>query len=156
MEQQNYSLIPGLVGETGEKVTSSVPVLQFLCCCCSVASPSPSVMQLLIRGIWFQFWQDWAVLSLIQVICAKCSEFKPLADNSRHNRVCKDCFHLLSATPCNLGNEAAGEQKKKNSTEVYLFCQSASLISATSAKAWLKSACILISCLLTFLYLIIY
>ncbi|XP_015276670.1 PREDICTED: FYVE, RhoGEF and PH domain-containing protein 3, partial [Gekko japonicus] len=51
------------------------------------------------------------------VICAKCSEFKPLADNSRHNRVCKDCFQLLSATPYNLGNEAAGEQKKKNITE---------------------------------------
>nr|XP_056709406.1 FYVE, RhoGEF and PH domain-containing protein 3 isoform X1 [Euleptes europaea] len=51
------------------------------------------------------------------VICAKCSEFKPLADNSRHNRVCKDCFQLLSATPYNLGNEAAGEQKKKTITE---------------------------------------
>uniref|UniRef100_A0ACB8EH96 Uncharacterized protein n=1 Tax=Sphaerodactylus townsendi TaxID=933632 RepID=A0ACB8EH96_9SAUR len=50
------------------------------------------------------------------VICAKCSEFKPFADNSRHNRVCKECFQLLSAT-CNLGNEAAGEQKKKAITE---------------------------------------
>ncbi|XP_062977677.1 FYVE, RhoGEF and PH domain-containing protein 3 [Elgaria multicarinata webbii] len=47
------------------------------------------------------------------VICAKCSEFKTFADNSRNNRVCKDCFQLLSATPCISGNEGAGEQKKK-------------------------------------------
>nr|XP_034962210.1 FYVE, RhoGEF and PH domain-containing protein 3 isoform X2 [Zootoca vivipara] len=51
------------------------------------------------------------------VICAKCSEFKTLADNSRHNRVCKECFQLPSATTCVLGNESAGEQKKKMATE---------------------------------------
>ncbi|XP_032996773.1 FYVE, RhoGEF and PH domain-containing protein 3 isoform X1 [Lacerta agilis] len=51
------------------------------------------------------------------VICAKCSEFKTLADNSRHNRVCKECFQLPSAIPCVLGNEGAGEQKKKMATE---------------------------------------
>ncbi|XP_061474189.1 FYVE, RhoGEF and PH domain-containing protein 3 isoform X2 [Rhineura floridana] len=46
------------------------------------------------------------------VICAKCSEFKTLADSSR-NRMCKECFQLLSATPCVSSNEGAGEQKKK-------------------------------------------
>uniref|UniRef100_H9G582 FYVE, RhoGEF and PH domain containing 3 n=1 Tax=Anolis carolinensis TaxID=28377 RepID=H9G582_ANOCA len=51
------------------------------------------------------------------VICAKCSEFKTLADNSRQNRVCKDCFQLPSVTPCISGNESAGEQKKKIATE---------------------------------------
>ncbi|XP_053144131.1 FYVE, RhoGEF and PH domain-containing protein 3-like isoform X2 [Hemicordylus capensis] len=51
------------------------------------------------------------------VICAKCSEFKTLADNSRHNRVCKDCFQPLSAVPNISGNEAAGEQKKKINVE---------------------------------------
>ncbi|KAJ7316836.1 hypothetical protein JRQ81_002998 [Phrynocephalus forsythii] len=48
------------------------------------------------------------------VICAKCSEFKIFADNSRQNRVCKDCFHLLSVT---LSSEGPGEQKKKFITE---------------------------------------
>uniref|UniRef100_A0A674JE88 FYVE, RhoGEF and PH domain containing 3 n=1 Tax=Terrapene triunguis TaxID=2587831 RepID=A0A674JE88_9SAUR len=56
------------------------------------------------------------------VICAKCSEFKPLADNSRHNRVCKDCFLLSSAVPCNTGAESMGEQKKKTAVEVQLSC----------------------------------
>ncbi|NXY48503.1 FGD3 protein, partial [Ceuthmochares aereus] len=51
------------------------------------------------------------------VICAKCSEFKPLADNSRHNRVCKDCFLQLSASPCSPGVEAVGEQKKRLAAE---------------------------------------
>ncbi|NWX90447.1 FGD3 protein, partial [Nothoprocta pentlandii] len=50
------------------------------------------------------------------VICAKCSEFKPLADNSRHNRVCKDCFLQLSGSPCSPGFET-GEQKKRLATE---------------------------------------
>uniref|UniRef100_A0A8C3TY20 FYVE, RhoGEF and PH domain containing 3 n=1 Tax=Catharus ustulatus TaxID=91951 RepID=A0A8C3TY20_CATUS len=51
------------------------------------------------------------------VICAKCSEFKPLADNSRHNRVCKECFLQLPASPCSPGVEAAGEQKKRLAAE---------------------------------------
>ncbi|KAM6468036.1 FYVE, RhoGEF and PH domain-containing protein 3 isoform 2-T2 [Liasis olivaceus] len=51
------------------------------------------------------------------VICAKCSEFKTLADNSRQNRVCKDCFQLLSANLCMSGNEGAGEQRKKITME---------------------------------------
>ncbi|RLV90264.1 hypothetical protein DV515_00014512 [Chloebia gouldiae] len=51
------------------------------------------------------------------VICAKCSEFKPLADNSRHNRVCKECFLQLPASPCSPGVEAVGEQKKRLATE---------------------------------------
>uniref|UniRef100_A0A8D2KYH5 FYVE, RhoGEF and PH domain containing 3 n=1 Tax=Varanus komodoensis TaxID=61221 RepID=A0A8D2KYH5_VARKO len=52
------------------------------------------------------------------VICAKCSEFKTFADNSRNNRVCKDCFQLPSATLCISGSESAGEQKKKIGMEV--------------------------------------
>ncbi|KAH0630111.1 hypothetical protein JD844_012753 [Phrynosoma platyrhinos] len=53
------------------------------------------------------------------VICAKCSEFKTLADNSRQNRVCKDCFQLPSAVPCISGNENAEEQNKKMAIELY-------------------------------------
>lgn len=60
----------------------------------------------------------------MQVICAKCSEFKPLADNSRHNRVCKDCFQILSAAPSSPGAEAVGEQKKKIATEVLMISYS--------------------------------
>uniref|UniRef100_A0A8C0BWE0 FYVE, RhoGEF and PH domain containing 3 n=1 Tax=Buteo japonicus TaxID=224669 RepID=A0A8C0BWE0_9AVES len=51
------------------------------------------------------------------VICAKCSEFKPLADNSRHNRVCKECFLQLPTSPCSPGVEAVGEQKKRLAAE---------------------------------------
>uniref|UniRef100_A0A8B9E307 FYVE, RhoGEF and PH domain containing 3 n=1 Tax=Anser cygnoides TaxID=8845 RepID=A0A8B9E307_ANSCY len=51
------------------------------------------------------------------VICAKCSEFKPLADNSRHNRVCKECFLQLPASPCSPGVETVGEQKKRQAAE---------------------------------------
>ncbi|XP_063267308.1 FYVE, RhoGEF and PH domain-containing protein 3 isoform X3 [Prinia subflava] len=51
------------------------------------------------------------------VICAKCSEFKPLADNSRHNRVCKECFLQLPASPCSPGVETVGEQKKRLAAE---------------------------------------
>ncbi|XP_061329040.1 FYVE, RhoGEF and PH domain-containing protein 3 isoform X3 [Pezoporus flaviventris] len=51
------------------------------------------------------------------VICAKCSEFKPLADNSRHNRVCKECFLQLPASPCSPGVEAVGEHKKRLAAE---------------------------------------
>uniref|UniRef100_A0A8C5TKJ9 FYVE, RhoGEF and PH domain containing 3 n=1 Tax=Malurus cyaneus samueli TaxID=2593467 RepID=A0A8C5TKJ9_9PASS len=40
------------------------------------------------------------------VICAKCSEFKPLADNSRHNRVCKECFLQVPAGPCSPGKQS--------------------------------------------------
>ncbi|KAM8994942.1 FYVE, RhoGEF and PH domain-containing protein 3 isoform 9-T12 [Ara ararauna] len=51
------------------------------------------------------------------VICAKCSEFKSLADNSRHNRVCKECFMQLPASPCSPGVEAVGEHKKRLAAE---------------------------------------
>ncbi|XP_013912398.1 PREDICTED: FYVE, RhoGEF and PH domain-containing protein 3-like [Thamnophis sirtalis] len=51
------------------------------------------------------------------VICAKCSEFKTLADNSRQNRVCKDCFQFPSANLCISGTEGAGEQRKKITME---------------------------------------
>ncbi|NXG78922.1 FGD3 protein, partial [Baryphthengus martii] len=51
------------------------------------------------------------------VICAKCSEFKPLADNSRQNRVCKDCFLRWRGSPCIPAAEGVAEQKKRLSTE---------------------------------------
>uniref|UniRef100_A0A8D0G7C6 FYVE, RhoGEF and PH domain containing 3 n=1 Tax=Sphenodon punctatus TaxID=8508 RepID=A0A8D0G7C6_SPHPU len=76
------------------------------------------------------------------VICAKCSEFKPLADNSRHNRVCKDCFQVLSCSP---GPEAGGEQKKIVAMEKQniLAPESSSLFSSQllfldKGKAWHK------------------
>ncbi|XP_063282978.1 FYVE, RhoGEF and PH domain-containing protein 3 [Pelobates fuscus] len=46
------------------------------------------------------------------VICAKCSEFKLIPENGRHNRVCKECFPLAAVGP-----EVAGEQKKKTNLE---------------------------------------
>uniref|UniRef100_A0A8D0G1N3 FYVE, RhoGEF and PH domain containing 3 n=1 Tax=Strix occidentalis caurina TaxID=311401 RepID=A0A8D0G1N3_STROC len=49
------------------------------------------------------------------VICAKCSEFKPLADNSRHNRVCKECFLQLPASPCSPGVEKQNILAAENS-----------------------------------------
>ncbi|XP_061864406.1 FYVE, RhoGEF and PH domain-containing protein 3 isoform X2 [Colius striatus] len=51
------------------------------------------------------------------VICAKCSEFKPLADNSRHNRVCKECFLQLPVSPCSPVVETVGDQKKRLAAE---------------------------------------
>ncbi|EMP27895.1 FYVE, RhoGEF and PH domain-containing protein 1, partial [Chelonia mydas] len=78
------------------------------------------------------------------VICAKCSEFKPLADNSRHNRVCKDCFLLSSAVPCNAGAESMGEQKKKTAVEKPNFLAaenslfSSRLLFLDKGKTWCK------------------
>ncbi|XP_044880887.1 FYVE, RhoGEF and PH domain-containing protein 3 isoform X2 [Mauremys mutica] len=78
------------------------------------------------------------------VICAKCSEFKPLADNSRHNRVCKDCFLLPSAVPCNAGAESMGEQKKKTAVEKPNFLAaenslfSSRLLFLDKGKTWCK------------------
>eukprot|EP00062_Callorhinchus_milii_P017662 gi/632970334/ref/XP_007901591.1/ PREDICTED: FYVE, RhoGEF and PH domain-containing protein 3 [Callorhinchus milii] len=51
------------------------------------------------------------------VICGKCSEFKPLADNSRHNRVCKECFGLPPLAPPTSGAENTTDQKKKSTME---------------------------------------
>ncbi|XP_078065759.1 FYVE, RhoGEF and PH domain-containing protein 3-like isoform X2 [Mustelus asterias] len=52
------------------------------------------------------------------IICGKCSEFKPLADNSRHNRVCKECFALpATAVPSNPVPENAADQKRKVTME---------------------------------------
>ncbi|KAM4652488.1 LOW QUALITY PROTEIN: FYVE, RhoGEF and PH domain-containing protein 3 [Discoglossus pictus] len=53
------------------------------------------------------------------VICAKCSEFKLLAENARHNRVCKECFQLGSAGPSSPGGAevVGGEPKKKVTVE---------------------------------------
>ncbi|KAF7249660.1 FYVE, RhoGEF and PH domain-containing protein 3, partial [Varanus komodoensis] len=78
------------------------------------------------------------------VICAKCSEFKTFADNSRNNRVCKDCFQLPSATLCISGSESAGEQKKKIGMEKQnvwgvensIFCSH--LLFQEKGKTWCK------------------
>ncbi|XP_070594625.1 FYVE, RhoGEF and PH domain-containing protein 3 isoform X1 [Erythrolamprus reginae] len=78
------------------------------------------------------------------VICAKCSEFKTLADNSRQNRVCKDCFQLPSANLCISGTEGSGEQRKKTTmekqsilgSENYLF--SSHLLFHEKGKTWCK------------------
>ncbi|XP_069795840.1 FYVE, RhoGEF and PH domain-containing protein 3-like isoform X2 [Narcine bancroftii] len=52
------------------------------------------------------------------IICGKCSEFKPLADNSRHNRVCKECFALpATVLPSNPMPDNITDQKKKATTE---------------------------------------
>ncbi|KAJ1110336.1 hypothetical protein NDU88_007689 [Pleurodeles waltl] len=76
------------------------------------------------------------------VICGKCSEFKPLADNSRHNRVCKECFQLSSAVPGSPGADIIGEYKKKAAlekqaslaTENSLFCSN--LLLLDKGKTW--------------------
>uniref|UniRef100_H3B6P0 FYVE, RhoGEF and PH domain containing 3 n=1 Tax=Latimeria chalumnae TaxID=7897 RepID=H3B6P0_LATCH len=78
------------------------------------------------------------------VICAKCSEFKTFTDNSRHNRVCKECFGSLSAAPCSPGPETVGEQKKKIvaekqnilAAENSHFCSN--LLSMDKGKIWHK------------------
>uniref|UniRef100_U3J7J9 FYVE, RhoGEF and PH domain containing 3 n=1 Tax=Anas platyrhynchos platyrhynchos TaxID=8840 RepID=U3J7J9_ANAPP len=74
------------------------------------------------------------------VICAKCSEFKPLADNSRHNRVCKECFLQLPASPCSPGVETVGEQKKRQAAEVWYllrnFCSYLQFLE--KGKTWYK------------------
>ncbi|XP_072790726.1 FYVE, RhoGEF and PH domain-containing protein 3 isoform X2 [Taeniopygia guttata] len=77
------------------------------------------------------------------VICAKCSEFKPLADNSRHNRVCKECFLQLPASPCSPGVEAVGEQKKRLAAEQGILMAENSLFSSylqflEKGKTWYK------------------
>ncbi|XP_029456728.1 FYVE, RhoGEF and PH domain-containing protein 3 [Rhinatrema bivittatum] len=51
------------------------------------------------------------------VICAKCSEFKSLADNRNHNRVCKECFLSPVAIPSSPGPEVANESKRKATME---------------------------------------
>ncbi|KAM4720774.1 FYVE, RhoGEF and PH domain-containing protein 3 [Rhinophrynus dorsalis] len=79
------------------------------------------------------------------VICAKCSEFKLLAENGRHNRVCKECFPLTSALPSSAGGaEVAGELRKKMTVEKQnslspensLF--SSSLMFLEKGKTWHK------------------
>lgn len=79
-----------------------------------------SILQL--TSIWSMNKKYYVLIMchlLMQVICAKCSEFKPLADNSRHNRVCKECFLQLPASPCSPGVETVGEQKKRQAAEVW-------------------------------------
>ncbi|XP_067854832.1 FYVE, RhoGEF and PH domain-containing protein 3-like isoform X2 [Heptranchias perlo] len=80
------------------------------------------------------------------VICGKCSEFKPLADNSRHNRVCKECFALPAvAVPSNPVPENVTDQKKKITMERpssltsdnSLFCSHLSFME--KGKPWQKA-----------------
>uniref|UniRef100_UPI00398EB91C FYVE, RhoGEF and PH domain-containing protein 3-like n=1 Tax=Pristiophorus japonicus TaxID=55135 RepID=UPI00398EB91C len=80
------------------------------------------------------------------IICGKCSEFKPLADNSRHNRVCKECFALPATTvPSNPVPENVTDQKKKITMERpssltsdnSLFCSNLSFME--KGKPWHKA-----------------
>ncbi|XP_059800114.1 faciogenital dysplasia isoform X2 [Hypanus sabinus] len=80
------------------------------------------------------------------IICGKCSEFKPLADNSRHNRVCKECFAVPSATLSpNPAPENVTDQKKKVTMERpssltsdnSLFCSNLSFME--KGKPWHKA-----------------
>ncbi|XP_043934082.1 FYVE, RhoGEF and PH domain-containing protein 3 isoform X2 [Protopterus annectens] len=50
------------------------------------------------------------------VICAKCSEFKVLADN-RNNRVCKECYEFSASVPCSPVMESSAEQKRRLAAE---------------------------------------
>ncbi|XP_051874369.1 faciogenital dysplasia isoform X2 [Pristis pectinata] len=80
------------------------------------------------------------------IICGKCSEFKPLADNSRHNRVCKECFALpATALPPNPVPENVTDQKKKVpmerpsslTSDNSLFCSNLSFME--KGKPWHKA-----------------
>ncbi|XP_018095888.1 FYVE, RhoGEF and PH domain-containing protein 3 [Xenopus laevis] len=77
------------------------------------------------------------------VICAKCSEFKLLAENSRHNRVCKECFPLVSSVPGSPGGSAdSGESKRKvekqNSLSPENCVFSSNLLYLEKGKTWMK------------------
>ncbi|XP_062924172.1 FYVE, RhoGEF and PH domain-containing protein 3-like isoform X1 [Mobula hypostoma] len=80
------------------------------------------------------------------IICGKCSEFKPFADNSRHNRVCKECFALpAAALSPNPAPENVTDQKKKVTMERpssltsdnSLFCSNLSFME--KGKPWHKA-----------------
>lgn len=47
---------------------------------------------------------------LLQVICRKCSEFK--AENSKQNRVCRECFLEEPLVPANPSSETPTELKE--------------------------------------------
>eukprot|EP00079_Xenopus_tropicalis_P016007 XP_004914237.1 PREDICTED: FYVE, RhoGEF and PH domain-containing protein 3 isoform X1 [Xenopus tropicalis] len=77
------------------------------------------------------------------VICAKCSEFKLLAENSRHNRVCKECFPLVSSVPGSPGGPTeSGDTKKKvekqNSLSPENCVFSSSLLFLEKGRTWTK------------------
>ncbi|XP_032892424.1 FYVE, RhoGEF and PH domain-containing protein 3 isoform X1 [Amblyraja radiata] len=78
------------------------------------------------------------------IICGKCSEFKPLAD-SRHNRVCKDCFTLpVTAQPPIPAPDNVTEQKRKSvlerptslTSDNTVFCSNLSFME--KGKPWHK------------------
>ncbi|XP_078270781.1 FYVE, RhoGEF and PH domain-containing protein 3-like isoform X2 [Rhinoraja longicauda] len=76
------------------------------------------------------------------IICGKCSEFKPLAD-SRHNRVCKDCFTLpVTPQPPSPAPDSVAEQKRRSllerpislTSENSVFCSNLSFME--KGKPW--------------------
>ncbi|XP_059505854.1 faciogenital dysplasia isoform X3 [Stegostoma tigrinum] len=80
------------------------------------------------------------------IICGKCSEFKPFPDNSRQNRVCKECFTLPApAVPSNPVPENVTEQKKKGimerpsslTSDNSVFCSNLSFME--KGKSWQKA-----------------
>ncbi|XP_068109741.1 FYVE, RhoGEF and PH domain-containing protein 3 [Hyperolius riggenbachi] len=82
------------------------------------------------------------------VICAKCSEFKLLAENSRHNRVCRDCFSLSSAVSSPGGADVSEIKKKTNLEKQTSLTPENSLMSGSllfleKGKTWYKMwACV--------------
>ncbi|OCT58068.1 hypothetical protein XELAEV_18002565mg [Xenopus laevis] len=77
------------------------------------------------------------------VICAKCSEFKLLPENNRHNRVCKECFPLVPSVPGSPGGSAdSGETKKKvekqNSLSPETCVFSSNLLYLEKGRTWTK------------------
>nr|DBA18685.1 TPA: hypothetical protein GDO54_016904 [Pyxicephalus adspersus] len=82
------------------------------------------------------------------VICAKCSEFKILAENNRHNRVCKDCFSSSSVASSPGGNDIPETKKKANVEKQISLSPESSIMSSSilfleKGKTWYKMwACV--------------
>uniref|UniRef100_A0A8C5R2F9 FYVE, RhoGEF and PH domain containing 3 n=1 Tax=Leptobrachium leishanense TaxID=445787 RepID=A0A8C5R2F9_9ANUR len=80
------------------------------------------------------------------VICAKCSEFRPMPENGRQNRVCKDCVPLATVGPFSPGGapDVSGDQKKKmnlekrNSLSPESCIFSSNLLFLEKGKTWYK------------------
>ncbi|XP_077308214.1 FYVE, RhoGEF and PH domain-containing protein 3 [Lithobates pipiens] len=81
-------------------------------------------------------------------ICAKCSEFKLLAENNRHNRVCKDCFSPNSAASSPGGTDIPEIKKKANVERQISLSPESSVMNSTilfleKGKTWYKMwACV--------------
>ncbi|KAM9324454.1 FYVE, RhoGEF and PH domain-containing protein 3 [Gastrophryne carolinensis] len=82
------------------------------------------------------------------VICAKCSEFKLLAETTRHNRVCKDCFSSSTAAPSPGGADVPEIKKKMNLEKQISWSPESSVLSGSilfleKGKTWYKMwACV--------------